>query len=97
LEPARLLYCPARERERICDDHISKYPFYNALVDLVCKENIRELRRRLIITKPFYPYILLTYYVLLHEGNLDLAKALYKRLLNIYADNPSIFDSIDIS
>jgi len=80
------------EEERICNNRISDDPFYNALVDLVCKEDIRELPRRLIIAKPFYPYILLTYYVLLHKGNLDLAKALYKRLLNIYTDNSNIFD-----
>ena len=80
------------EREEICKGRINDDPFYNALVDLVCKENIRELPSHLNITKPFYPYILLSYYVLLHKGNLDLAKAIYKRLLNIYADNPSIFD-----
>jgi len=80
------------EGEEICKGRINDDPFYNALRDLVCKENIRELPSHLIITKPFYPYILLSYYVLLHKGNLDLAKAIYKRLLNIYADNPSIFD-----
>jgi len=78
--------------EEICKGRINDDPFYNTLVDLVCKENIRELPSHLNITKPFYPYILLSYYVLLHKDNLDLAKAIYKRLLNIYADNPSIFD-----
>jgi len=80
------------EGEKICNNRISDDPFYNALVDLVCKEGIRELPRHINIAKPFYPYILLTYYVLLHKGNLDLAKALYKVLSKIYAYNSSIFD-----
>jgi len=80
------------EGERICNNRISDDPFYNALVDLVCKEGIRELPSRIVIVKPFYPYILLTYYVLLQKGNLDLAKALYRRLSKIYRDNSSVFD-----
>lgn len=81
-----------KEGERICDNRISEDSFYNAVVDLVCKEGIRELPRYVVIAKPFYPYILLTYYILLHRGNLDLAKALYRRLSKIYIDNSNIFD-----
>jgi len=80
------------EGEKICNNRISDDPFYNALVDLVCKEGIRQLPRYIVIAKPFYPYILLTYYVLLHKGNLDLAKALYRELSEIYTYNSSIFD-----
>ena len=81
-----------KEGDRICDNRISEDSFYNAVVDLVCKEGIRKLPRYLVIAKPFYPYILLTYYVLLHKGNLDLAKALYRRLSKIYTDSPNVFD-----
>jgi len=81
-----------KEGERICNNRISDDSFYNALVDLVCKESIRELPRHIVIAKPFYPYILLTYYILFHKGNLDLAKALYRRLSKLYMDNLSIFD-----
>jgi len=81
-----------KEGDRICNNRISEDPFYNALVDLICKEGIKELPRHVVIAKPFYPYILLTYYVLFHKDNLDLAKALYRRLSKIYRDNSSIFD-----
>ncbi len=81
-----------KEGEKICNNRISDDPFYNALVDLVCKEGIRELPRHIVIAKPFYPYMLLTYYVLFHRGNLDLAKALYRRLSKIHMDNSSVFD-----
>lgn len=81
-----------KEGERICNNRISDDPFYNTLVDLVCKKGIKELPRQVIIAKPFYPYVLLTYYVLFHKGNLDLAKALYRRLSKIYRDNSNVFD-----
>ena len=81
-----------KEGERICDSYDSNDPFYNTLADLVCKESIRGLPSHLIITKPFYPYILLSYYMLFYKGDLDLAKAIYKRLLNIHTDSPNAFD-----
>ena len=81
-----------KEGDRICDNRISEDPFYNALIDLVCKEDVKELPKHVVIAKPFYPYILLTYYVLFHKGNLDLAKTLYRKLLKIYIDNPNVFD-----
>ena len=80
-----------KEGDRICSNRISDDPFYNTLVDLVCK-NSRELPRHVAISKPFYPYILLTYYVLFHRGNLDLAKAIYERLSRIHKDNSNVFD-----
>ena len=81
-----------KEGDRICDNRISEDPFYNALIDLVCKEDVKELPKHVVIAKPFYPYILLTYYVLFHKGDLDLAKTLYGKLLKIYIDNPNVFD-----
>ena len=81
-----------KEGDGICGNRISEDPFYNALIDLVCKEDVKELPKHVIIAKPFYPYILLTYYVLFHKGDLDLAKTLYRKLSKIYTDNPNVFD-----
>ncbi len=81
-----------KEGNKICVNRISDDPFYNAVVDLICKKNIRELPRQIIIVKPFYPYILLTYYVLFNKGDLDLAKVIYKRLSEVYVDNSNLFD-----
>ena len=71
---------------KICDSNKSEN---DTLINLVCKGNIRELYSHLNITKPFYPYILLSYYMLFYKGDLDLAKAIYKRLLT---DSPNAFD-----
>jgi len=82
----------SKEEDEICNDHESDVPFYKTLVNLMCKENIKELPEHFVITKPFFPYILLSYYILFHKGNLDLAKDIYERLLNIYRDNSNIFN-----
>ena len=82
----------SEEGEKICNNRISSDTFYNALIDLICKESINELPKQIIIAKPFYPYILLSYYILFHRGNLSIAKALYERLLKAYLNYPSTFD-----
>ncbi|MEM0237896.1 MAG: hypothetical protein QXP97_07620 [Desulfurococcus sp.] len=78
--------------KKVCDNPISDDPLYKALTNLVCKEDIKEIPREIVIDKPFYPYILLTYYILFYKRDLDLAKALYKRLSEAHKYSHSMFD-----
>ena len=79
--------------ENICNERISKDAFYNTLVDLVCSDSIECFKHKhILITKPFYPYILLSYYLLFHKERLDLANYLYRKISRVYKNNNMIFD-----
>jgi len=80
------------EGDNICNNRTSEDRFYNTLVNLICIQESVKLLDNLVIEKPFYPYILLTYYVLFFKGDFGLAKALYNKLSDIRERYSRLFD-----
>jgi len=79
-------------QDRICSEgpSLSK-PLYQKLVDLVCKGDTRVLDD-IDFPKPYYPFILITYYILFHRRNLEVAEAVFKKLKKVYEEHPYTFD-----
>jgi len=82
----------AASQDKICSEapSLSK-PLYQGLVDLVCKGDTRVLDD-IDFGKPYYPFILITYYILFHRHNLEAAVAVYKKLEEAYNKHPYTFD-----
>jgi hypothetical protein len=79
-------------QNRICSESPSlSKPLYQSLVDLVCKGDTRVLDD-IDFTKPYYPFILITYYILFHRHNLEVAKVVFERLKKMYEEHPYTFD-----
>jgi hypothetical protein len=70
--------------------HTSRPKLYKQLVALVCegKEDVLEI----VFGKPYYPFILLSYYMLFHRRKLGVAEAIYRRLREAYENSPYTFD-----
>jgi hypothetical protein len=70
--------------------HTSRPKLYKQLVALVCegKEDVLEIG----FGKPYYPFILLSYYMLFHRRKLGVAEAIYRRLREAYENRPYTFD-----
>ncbi|MCC6056694.1 MAG: hypothetical protein LM583_08460 [Desulfurococcaceae archaeon] len=81
----------ARLQNRICDESLLSKPFYQKLADLVCKGDTRTLDD-IDFVKPYYPFILITYYILFHRHNLEVAEAMFKKLKKAYEEHPYTFD-----
>jgi len=80
------------EGDEVCNRRTNEDRFYNTLVDLVCIQGSVKLLDGLVIEKPLYPYILLTYYVLFFKGDFSLAKALYNKLSDSRERYSRLFD-----
>jgi cell division protein FtsL len=82
----------ASSQDKICSEapSLSK-SLYQGLVDLVCKGDTRVLDN-IDFGKPYYPFILITYYILFHRHNLETAVAVYKKLEEAYKKHPYTFD-----
>jgi len=82
----------ATSQDKICSEapSLSK-SLYQGLVDLVCKGDTRVLDE-IDFGKPYYPFILITYYILFHRHNLETAVAVYKKLEEAYKNHPYTFD-----
>jgi hypothetical protein len=65
-------------------------PLYQGLVDLVCKGNTGVLNS-IDFGKPYYPFILITYYVLFHRHDLETAETVYEKLKEAYEKQPYTF------
>jgi ABC-type multidrug transport system fused ATPase/permease subunit len=85
----------AVSQDAICEEtHLSK-PLYEGLKDLVCKGNTEVLKHIDLgepYGKPYYPFILIAYYVLFHRFDLDTAKVIYEKLKEVYDNYPYSFD-----
>jgi hypothetical protein len=79
-------------QNKICSESpsLSKH-LYQKLVDLMCKGDTRALDE-IDFVKPYYPFILITYYILFHRHNLEAAEAVFKRLKKAYEEHPYTFD-----
>ena len=65
--------------------------YYRKLMSTVCegKEDALDLIR----IKPYYPFILIAYYILFHKHNLDLAGKIHNKLREFYEKYPYTFTS----
>jgi hypothetical protein len=65
--------------------------YYRKLMSSVCegKEDALDLIR----IKPYYPFILIAYYILFHKHNLDLAGKIYNKLKEFHDKYPYTFTS----
>jgi hypothetical protein len=57
----------------------------------VCKGDTRVLDD-IDFGKPYYPFILITYYILFHRHNLEAAEVVFEKLKKAYEDHPYTFD-----
>ena len=78
-------------KDRVCERPSLSKPLYLGLVDLVCRGDTRVLDS-VGLGKPYYPFILIAYYVLFHRHNLKTAEAVYRRLREAYENSPYSFD-----
>jgi hypothetical protein len=78
-------------QNKICSESPLSKPLYQKLVDLVCKGDTRVLND-IDFVKPYYPFILITYYILFHRHNLEAAEAVFKKLKKAYEEHPYTFD-----
>jgi len=81
----------AYPQDDICRNPKIYKPVYAGLVALVCegKEDVLEL---IGLGKPYYPFILLSYYMLFHRRKLGVAEAIYRKLEEAYESYPYSFD-----
>jgi tetratricopeptide (TPR) repeat protein len=87
------------EGDNICNKQpITKNEFYTAHINLICKDDITHFKQTVTqITKPFYPYIIFTYYILFHRKNLKTAYELYQMILESYRRNLREFNEDELS
>jgi len=78
-------------QNKICSESPLSKPLYQKLVDLICKGDTRVLNN-IDFVKPYYPFILITYYILFHRHNLEAAEAVFERLKKAYEEHPYTFD-----
>jgi hypothetical protein len=89
----RFLIDLGASQDKICSEApSSSKSLYQGLVELVCKGNTRILDD-IDFGKPYYPFILITYYILFHRHNLETVVAVYKKLEEDYKERPYAFDS----
>ncbi len=81
----------ARLQDNICRKPSLSKPLYQGLVDLVCRGEAGVLDN-IGFGKPYYPFILITYYVLFHRHDLRTAEAIYRKLREAYENHPYSFD-----
>jgi len=88
----RFLIDLAASQDKICSEapSLSK-PLYKGLVDLVCKGDTKVLDE-IDFGKPYYPFILITYYTLFHRHNLEVAEVVFEKLKKAYEKHPYTFD-----
>jgi len=84
--------------DKICKkQYIPENEFYTIHIDLICKHDITRFKRTITqLTKPFYPYIIFTYYILFHGKNLKTAYELYQMILERYYRNPREFNEDEL-
>jgi len=72
--------------------------FYTIHIDLICEHDITRFKQTIAqLTKPFYPYIIFTYYILFHGQNLKTAYELYQMILESYHRNSREFNEDELS
>jgi hypothetical protein len=71
--------------------------FYTIHIALICKHDITRFKQTIAqLTKPFYPYIIFTSYILFHGQNLKTAYELYQMILESYHRNPREFNEDEL-
>jgi len=70
----------------ICRERISGDRVYNTLVDLICGVNVEKAVEELEISKPYYHYILVIFYLVFKGGRLEAAYKLYRKLAKEYEE-----------
>jgi hypothetical protein len=78
--------------DSICRDRISGDRVYNTLVDLICGVNVEKAVDELEISKPYYHYILVIFYLVFQGRRLEVAYKLYRKLAKEYEERRALFD-----
>jgi hypothetical protein len=85
----------AKKRDGVCEETDSPNPLYTGLRDLVCRGDTSVLRSVDVwepIGKPYYPFILIDYYLLFHRRDFDTSLMVYEWLRDSYERHPYTFD-----
>lgn len=82
----------ASKGDGICRDRISGDRVYNTLVDLICGVNVERAVEELGISKPYYHYILVVFYLVFQGRRLEAAYKLYRKLDGEYGERRALFD-----
>jgi hypothetical protein len=76
----------------ICKSPVLTKPLYMDLVKLVC-EGKKDALKLIAHGKPYYPFILTSYYTLFHRRNLAIAEAICNELVTVHEKYPYSFDN----
>jgi hypothetical protein len=85
----------ARKRDGVCEETDSPNPLYTGLRELVCSGDLSVLRSVDVwepIGKPYYPFILIDYYLLFHRLDFDTSLMVYEWLRDSCERHPYTFD-----
>jgi len=85
----------ARKGDELCKENDSPNPLYTGLRSLVCQGDLGVLRavdEWGPVGMPYYAFILIDYYLLLHKADLDTALKVYEWLKGSYEKHPYVFD-----
>jgi hypothetical protein len=80
----------AEEGDEICNDNTIKYSDYRGLQSLVCNGNTNVLETFKL--GPNYHFILISYYILFHKKNFDLAYKIFQKIYETYEDDKILFN-----
>jgi len=80
----------AEKGDEICNESEIKNRYYEELRSLVCNGNTDVLKT--IKLGPYYHFILLSYYILFHKKEFDLAYKILQKIYEIYEDDKTLFD-----
>jgi len=80
----------AEKGDEICNESEIKNRYYEELRSLVCNGNTDVLKTAEL--GPYYHFILLSYYILFHKKEYDLAYKIFQKIYEIYEDDKTLFD-----
>lgn len=80
--------------DAICkESSISENEFYVAHINLICNHDVSHFRQVVTqLSKPIYPYIIITYYILFHRKNLEIAYTLYQMISDTAQRDPRVLN-----
>jgi hypothetical protein len=80
----------AEKGDKICNESEIRNKYYEKLQNLVCNGNTEVLET--IELGPYYHFILISYYVLFHKKDFNLAYKIFQKIYKVYEENKSLFN-----